>query len=419
MRFKSAIVGSAVVVLLSLIMSLVLDRALILIGFPSEIRSQVTHPPNKTKHYKNMEFEFTFTTNSEGLRNPEIPLKKAGEEMRILMAGDSMVEGVGMELDQTLPAMLEKELRSGGGMVTVINGGLSGAAPVNYGRLALHLFEVYEIDAVLIALSPNDVYETNEDTSSQEIYLLTPSRSRAAHLVHVLWPRMYPLTRRATRWLGRLEYPWMESTDILSKAAMEAEYKGIDPSRIETWKRNVSAWLETLTPKEKSEVLKGHFAWSSLTYGLSSPDSLTTSIDIDSESADRKWTAMEQVLEEMIVAFRKRGIQMAFIYIPLKFQYDPASHGPLDPVKVGGTEIRASWLHDRLEIDRRLGSFAERTGVPFLNLTPAFRQLVEEGEKLNWRYDAHLSPSGNHFASQAIAEWLRAQNIFEQHELNN
>ncbi|MEY4672278.1 MAG: hypothetical protein RL148_62 [Planctomycetota bacterium] len=67
----------------------------------------------------------TVSVNALGMRGPDVAAKRAGEQ-RVLVVGDSLVFGYGVEAEQAFPARLEQRLRTGGRDVTVGNGGISG-----------------------------------------------------------------------------------------------------------------------------------------------------------------------------------------------------------------------------------------------------------------------------------------------------
>jgi hypothetical protein len=66
---------------------------------------------------------YRLTTNSEGLRAPEIGPKRRGTT-RIIALGDSVTHGWGVEDDETYPARLQALLRERGHDVEVINAGV-------------------------------------------------------------------------------------------------------------------------------------------------------------------------------------------------------------------------------------------------------------------------------------------------------
>jgi lysophospholipase L1-like esterase len=63
--------------------------------------------------------------NGIGLRGDDLPPKAAGER-RLLVLGDSMVFGYGVEVGEALPARLQSALAEAGPQVTVGNGGIPG-----------------------------------------------------------------------------------------------------------------------------------------------------------------------------------------------------------------------------------------------------------------------------------------------------
>jgi lysophospholipase L1-like esterase len=415
---SSRFLAKAATALVSVVLGTSLcEIALFILGFPPDPPIRITHPANYSEKISNIEFRYSFSTNSQGLRNREIPLKKKKDEFRILLAGDSIIQGIGMEMDKTIPALLEQKLNPGPKTVQVINGGLAGTAPLNYGRLIFHLLDIYDIDAVLISVFANDVYETDENTVPRMIHAgMQLPRSRVNRLMHFFWPRMYLVARNGFGRDGTNKQVAAAGTrdavDSLDQIVREATERGLDRGTIEAWKSRVVVWLNTLTPDERVAALNGEFYWNILAYGLSRPDFWSMGIDINTPSARRHWEAMASVLEEIVNELRERGKPVALLYIPSKFQYDPTSHSPMNAWKVGGSDIRQNWLHGQLEIDRRLADFAASTQLPFLDLTDGFRRAAASGVDLNWKHDEHLNQEGNRFAADSIALWMKERRIF-------
>ena len=50
----------------------------------------------------------TYTTNSLGLREGEIPTNKPQNEYRVLLLGDSAIFGMGVEDDECVPRVIER-----------------------------------------------------------------------------------------------------------------------------------------------------------------------------------------------------------------------------------------------------------------------------------------------------------------------
>lgn len=108
------------------------------LGMSIEIRvpDPVLHhslTPGAETIMNSQEFKVSYKINSFGLRDREIEPKKPGV-FRILVLGDSVVEGWGVELEQSWVKQLEKNLNEnfGQGRFEVINGGVASYSPLLY-----------------------------------------------------------------------------------------------------------------------------------------------------------------------------------------------------------------------------------------------------------------------------------------------
>lgn len=119
----------------------------------------VSPGPGSVYRIDTAEFKTAVRINRHNLRGPEIPDKREGE-YRILCVGDSFTFGLGVNEEDSYPAVLERMLKSAHPQVRVING--------SYGRYAKEELEfLLEKEA---ALKPdlavvqiyigNDIYDT-------------------------------------------------------------------------------------------------------------------------------------------------------------------------------------------------------------------------------------------------------------------
>ncbi len=149
-----------------------------------------------------------------------------------------------------------------------------------------------------------------------------------------------------------------------------------------------------------------------LSYGLLYPEYWSDSIDISSPVAENRWSAMASVLSEILDHAMENELETAVVLIPSPFQYDPEQHSTTNPWIISGSEIREEWLSEEAEIQKRMGLWAVSEGVPFLDLTPVFREAVKSAGKLNYELDGHWNHRGHQVASKAIASWLTQQQVF-------
>lgn len=105
----------------------------------------------------------------------------APPETVILMLGDSLTEGTGIDPDQAYPALVERQLRQEGYRVKVINAGIGGSTTASApARLRWHLKAKPQV--LLLALGPNDGMRGQPLTQSRAQLAKTIEMAQAAQL---------------------------------------------------------------------------------------------------------------------------------------------------------------------------------------------------------------------------------------------
>jgi len=103
----------------------------------------------------------SFTSNSLGLRNPEVPSIKPAKEIRVLCLGDSVAFGYGIRQGETWVEHAERVLAKSTGRkrVRFVNAGISGYATWQEVALARDLDRAIKPDLVLLQFCYNDVLD--------------------------------------------------------------------------------------------------------------------------------------------------------------------------------------------------------------------------------------------------------------------
>lgn len=164
---------------------------------------------------------------SRGLRGEEVGPKRAGEK-RLLVVGDSLVFGYGVEANEAMPARLQVALRELGLDVTVGNGGVPGFGPSHAVQRLRLLDPAFAADAfVVCGFLGNDA--TDEALPKRTVYAGLMLQGAMADLVHVSWRTRLALRSRAALWLEAMilnERPawsplatWSPSADDLARVA--------------------------------------------------------------------------------------------------------------------------------------------------------------------------------------------------------
>jgi hypothetical protein len=157
------------------------------------------HVPNMEGRYfdEHGEFSVTAKISTQGLRDVDHAFEKPAGVFRILLLGDSYMEGMQVEQDQIFARTLEKKLNDGGRRVEVINACAAGWGTDNE---LIYLREVgfrFSPDLVLLAFTTaNDVRNNSmvlnprapEPHPGKTMFTLSPEGSLVTHEMPVAPP---------------------------------------------------------------------------------------------------------------------------------------------------------------------------------------------------------------------------------------
>lgn len=399
----------AIIVTLALFLSAVaVDQIMGLLGLPAAREIQVAHPSYYYERRKTIEFEYEFQTNSMGLRYRDISLEKGDNEVRFLVLGDSLTEGVGVEANETFASLLEERMSNMSGKgVRFINGGLQHTGPLQYWRLFYFVGLQYEPDVVIVCIYANDVSDTPETISRRDLYIryshdYASKEFGLRKIMHFLFPRGYTMLSIFRDRAVRKE---RKRGEFVQSVAELAESQGISDKEIKEWEQSLD--------KDLTEAVnKGKLNGALLAYPLLRPRYWKNTIDIDSSEAERKFLSMSLVLDEITNVARTKGARIGLVYLPARWQYEVGVH-ELDHPMVKGGMVRKSWLTSRSEIQNRLERWAAKRSVPFLDLTNTFRDESRKGKVLNYGIDVHWNQAGHSVAAAGIESWIEENQFLE------
>ncbi len=388
----------------AMLTSFAVDRIMGMIGSPPEIPEVVSHPAGLQQQRVQLEFSYRFQTNDQGLRYHNIPLIKAPGRRRVFVAGDSFTEGDGVDAGARFTHLLEASFQNDGGGIDFINGGLSGAGPLEYGNLFVKVGVKYQPDALLICFFVNDVSNTAEQLFRTPFMHHPPRpRSRTRRILHGLWPCIN--TQIELLQSSAEQDQKTRTNDFLGTIAEVARARGMNEGAIREWMSSVPHELA-------AAVNESRFNGSILSQGLLNPGYWTDSIDMNTPSALRRWKTAGHILSELVSRCRHSGVEVAIVLLPTHFQYDPESHSDQNPWVATGCHIRREWLIKETEIQKQLAEWSAACSVPMLDLTQTFRDAATNSVRLYWKIDGHWNTAGHQTAAQAINRWLRTGGVF-------
>lgn len=117
------------------------------------------YKPFSKRTHKSYEFRNSYITNKEGFRGKLPNLNKDSNEYRIVVLGDSFIEGFGTNDDSTFCTLLEKQLSEKylNNKISVINGGICGNNPLYEIVLYQNKLEKYNPDLIIVETNLTDL----------------------------------------------------------------------------------------------------------------------------------------------------------------------------------------------------------------------------------------------------------------------
>lgn len=346
--------------------------------------------PDSTVEHATTEFHYFTHVNNLGFRGPDFSRRPKSGTERIAIIGDSFTYGWGLDQDQTWPAILEQCLRSSGRPVEIANLGVPGAGPLSYADLAPRALAALHPDVLLVAVvQADDIAQCSDHPPGAGLGWRQRLGERLSHLLPGL-STIAGLT---------------PSRQIHVTAA---DLRGI-------WRKQAHDFITGFTPDERARFdrlpsrLRELYAQGDINpgivfYAFRRPRYLVDTANPDLPLTKTNLAELTRCLAEIRRAAEHYGARAIAVSIPYRayvtardmeamrefgFDVDPALIGSDKPDAV----IRAA---------------ADRAGVPFIDITSAFRAEARESE-LYFPVDGHFNTSGARLYATLLAPKIAAQ----------
>jgi lysophospholipase L1-like esterase len=292
------------------------------------------------------EYDVQIHINELGLRDEAHPYEKAPGVWRILILGDSFVEGMQVQDDEPYPQVLEALLEAQGRPVEVLNAGVS-----RYGTAHSRIFLEdeglrYDPDVVIYAFYINDL----EENMASGLYRL----DEAGGLLYVEpgVSRLYPLQALAYDSLHFYR---------LGLAIYLTEREALNPNLLRTdWGLVSSLYRQTLLPSDQAA-----------------------------------WALTGALLADMQALLAAQGIPFGLIFTPEQIQSENALWAQASRVRgENPPALHRYALRDALQAQVPPGAY-------FWDLTGPL-EAAGQGESLYFDGDGHFNVAGHAF----VADWL-------------
>lgn len=324
--------------------------------------------PDGRYRHASAEFDYLWSNNALGMRDRERRWEKAPGAFRILVLGDSMVQGHGVVLEDTMVWQLEERLRRRHPRVEVLNGGIFGYSPLLEYLYLREILDRVRPDMVIVSLClDNDVSEDHWYTEKAH---LAPDGATAAFDDHE-WP-WSPILSALAGADGSAPPPVAHGG-----AGGPAPRSLLRRSRVLT---TVNRWLKAADyPRERERefaLVRAHRGDIRYDLGFVNYPVLTRAARLEYWKASAGW------LGRIADLCRSHGLPVLLLVIP------PV--GRLD----GTTDFTEPY-----EVSEEVGA---RLRVPVIQLLPDFLEHRDPYD-LYYRWDHHWTPAGNRLAA-AVAE---------------
>jgi lysophospholipase L1-like esterase len=329
--------------------------------------------PYSVVRHTTHEFSYVARINNLGFRDRDFTPGRVANK-RIIVLGDSFTYGWGVDIHESWPKVLERSFTN----AEVANLGAPGGFPRSYADLAEKAILLLRPNVVLVAVVQGD--DLNQCAERSPV-------SRTRRLLTDHYPNLMQL---------------IGPSDVKKLNVSADELAGI-------WKKQVRDFIAHMEPAERRKFdglappiraayEEGQLNPGLLYYSIRFPSFLLDAIDLDAPAARGEIEEMSDQLARISRVAHRWGATVLVVSIP----YPPyVSEQHLEAMRELGFGTRSEML-DSTKPDEAIERAARRAGLPFLAVTPAFREQARRAS-LFFRLDGHLNPLGH----RTYAELLR------------
>ena len=315
-----------------------------------------------------LEFRTYVQISSQGLRDREFELEKAAGVTRILLLGDSMVDGLEVPLENTFAKQLERLFRESGRNVEVINGGHYGYG-TDQELLAYRLRgHKYQPDVVVLCFTTNDIEDNlaTNSLASKPFFVLAPDAA--------LQLENFPVDTSAEQ---------DSSKASLFKRTKEMLYAHSKLYRFAGYqiKRQLAELGDPLAQSGSNEA--------------ANPESSSSGLfqEITSDYHERGWTLTQALILELEKEVESRGSKFVVAIMPVTLQFTPFAEAQ-------GMNV--------IKWNRRVMQLCSEVDLQCIDLYPIFRSLIaqDQSTRLFYPQDGHPNSEGHWHIAEALYGYL-------------
>lgn len=319
--------------------------------------------------------------NSLGLHDQETPYERLEGRKRVLLLGDSVAEGMQVEIAETFAKVAQERLNSEGPAVEIVNTGVSAFGTDNQVLFFREEGRKYGADLVVATFNiQNDVSE-NYPPFAKELYAAGNGSPKMKAKVTVLDDGLVKFDTTGVA---------AEALKIQAKAEANAQAAQTLSAKLTAnfylLRRMQKLFVDSPAPKQWTNKMIGRVM-----------------LGVYAEPRDKEWTEAWQITEALLAQLahdvRSQGAELLVLILPPRVLVERQGNGS------------TNFDYPR----ERAAAILNDLGVPFLDATDALREhLKATGKSGFFEFDIHPDPNGHRVIGQALApaihERLEAQN---------
>jgi lysophospholipase L1-like esterase len=327
------------------------------------------HIPGSRMHWTS-EGDGHVLINSLGMRDVERTTEKKPGVFRIAVFGDSMTEGVQVDLEHTYTQQLEKLLRARGLSVEVLNFGLNGYSPLSGYLLYDSLGKTFHPDLVIHAVfTDNDIADGDPKLAAGQV--------GAPFVIPGSGPKL--------------------DVDYSGPEASYRDYREEPVYTIRRW----SATYRTLGAF-KSGWAANRRAAEALRQSSGVPKRFLLYADPLSEPWEQAWQTYARILGAFAANAQVSGSHFVLLSVPAGQVASPAAWAHV--LTENPSMQPQKWDLDGPE--RRMQALAAAHQIPLIQPIGDFKREVDRGDPLFFDGIGHMTPRGHTVMANAIADYL-------------
>ncbi len=349
----------------------------------AEVEGQFAHLRDQPWYWESSPdtaHQFLHDMNRYGFRGSEWSRSKPAGKARAIFVGDSFVEGIMAEHENTIPRSFEM---ASTGQFEVFNGGMMGAGLDAYLQLATDVLPIFQPDYLFLCISTNDL--TQRVPRIPDLYLSAKAYPQAK-------PRLLELLHQ---WQGGS--PVRFRFDAGARPYIPSVASSANP-----WSTKEEQLQDHVNADIASAMRAGTFSPFRTNNLYNEAQNLSRSPALGEAIPYLQYFCREFKARPVVVYIPSRNLTTTYYY---PFEREFCQILCDDSLDLTGSAYQ---VHQHA-----LAEECRRHNVSFIDLTGFVRDHEQRGRHLYWKYDDHMRGEGYRLLGQEIYRRIRERVVAE------